>query len=305
MFWDFYSTSSSNNTVKNLTTNDTTSSFTYSGDIFIKSATAPDNDVSGYSNISHYLNITNNTPNSWIYINISYTNIFSSITDNSTIRIWKYSDNWWNAYATPEYVGNASQAGIDTINKYVYANISNFSSIFAPMGEKDPCNVVSSVTLSANLSCTTLNITSTGTLDTNGYNVSATSYTVINGTMHGRTGTHTLGPLTINSGGTYNASTGTNIFNGKVDVLNGGTFSSVSSAGTVWFNLNFTTNGSTYWKDSTIRFNGTFDCNLYFEAQDYANLTIDNSTISNSGSDTNTYNTYLHSGVNGVLNIED
>jgi parallel beta-helix repeat protein len=263
-------------------------------------------DQTGYSNISKYLNLTNTSANAWISLNISYTDIPSSIWDNNTLRIWKNSSGkWWNAYATPEYVGNASQAGIDTINKYVYANISNFSSIFAPMGEKDPCNVVSSVTLSANLSCTTLNITSTGTLDTNGYNVSATSYTVINGTMHGRTGTHTLGPLTINSGGTYNASTGTNIFNGKVDVLNGGTFSSVSSAGTVWFNLNFTTNGSTYWKDSTIRFNGTFDCNLYFEAQDYANLTIDNSTISNSGSDTNTYNTYLHSGVNGVLNIED
>jgi parallel beta-helix repeat protein len=71
--WDFYSaSSSSNNTVINLTTNDTNSSFTYSGDFSLKSVIGTNiPDPSGYSNISHYLDITNSSA-AWIYINISY-----------------------------------------------------------------------------------------------------------------------------------------------------------------------------------------------------------------------------------------
>ena len=58
--------------VINLTTNETTSSFTYDGDISLKSRTSPDDDPDGHVNISHYLNVTNYSAGAWIYINISY-----------------------------------------------------------------------------------------------------------------------------------------------------------------------------------------------------------------------------------------
>src|SRR3990172_8217039 len=67
--WDFYYTSNSiNNTVINLTMNPTVS---FTGkDIAIRAATVPANDPSGYRNISKYINATNNSADSWLYLNV-------------------------------------------------------------------------------------------------------------------------------------------------------------------------------------------------------------------------------------------
>jgi parallel beta-helix repeat protein len=130
-----------NNIIINLTTNDTTSSFTYYGNISLSSAVGINShDPAGYTNLSHYLNITNQSAGSaWVYINISYkdSDIPSSIIDNSTIKIWKNSSGqWWSG----TYVGSPN--GINQAGKYVYANITNFSSVYAPMGQtSQPLNV--------------------------------------------------------------------------------------------------------------------------------------------------------------------
>jgi parallel beta-helix repeat protein len=183
--WDFYSQSSAfNNTITNLTTNDTNSSFTYNGSIYLKSATGAGlTDPVRYSNISHYLNITNGTAGAWLFINISYTDsdVPALLTNTSTIQIWKYSSGqWWNS----TYVGTPDS--IDTTNKYVYANITNFSSIYAPMGSTTGGNVSGcrvlggggTYNLTANLSgisdSSCLNITvGDMVLDCKGYSISA------------------------------------------------------------------------------------------------------------------------------------
>ncbi|MDD5182065.1 MAG: NosD domain-containing protein [Candidatus Nanoarchaeia archaeon] len=100
--WDFYSayfdndgsiTYSTGNKIINLTTNNTVSSFTYSGDIYLRAATAPSGgDLGGYSNISHYLEITDGGYGSLIELNVSYldSDIPAAIANKSAIKIWKH-----------------------------------------------------------------------------------------------------------------------------------------------------------------------------------------------------------------------
>jgi parallel beta-helix repeat protein len=130
--WDAYSISSANNTVYNLTTKDTTSSFVYSGDIGIKSASAPAGDPGNYSSIGHYLNVTN-LSDSWVYLNISYSANDVANVQPSTLRMWKYSNGSWSQDLNTT---DPLASGVDVYANYVYANISNFGSIFAPIGEK-------------------------------------------------------------------------------------------------------------------------------------------------------------------------
>jgi parallel beta-helix repeat protein len=130
--WDAYLISSANNTVYNLTTKDTTSSFVYSGDIGIKSASAPAGDPGNYSSIGHYLNVTN-LSDLWVYLNISYSANDVANVQPSTLRLWKYSNGSWNQDLNTT---DPLASGVDVYANYVYANISNFGSIFAPIGEK-------------------------------------------------------------------------------------------------------------------------------------------------------------------------
>jgi PGF-pre-PGF domain-containing protein len=135
---DFYSSygNSVNNTVTNLTTNDTISSFIYDGSVHLKNSNGTGRpNPTGYSNISHYLELANGSlggANAWIFINISYkdSDLPPSITESS-LRIWKNSSGSWNQNLNSS--GNLV-SGVNTAANYVYANISNFSSVFAPMG---------------------------------------------------------------------------------------------------------------------------------------------------------------------------
>lgn len=126
--WDFYSENASNSTIINLTTNDTTSSFTYLGSIGLKDSQTKPSNPSGYSNISHYLNITNETA-AWMLLNISYRDSdwnTTPIMNESTLRIWKYNGTAWTQNGITTYP-------TDTSNNIVSANISSFS-VFAPLG---------------------------------------------------------------------------------------------------------------------------------------------------------------------------
>ena len=128
--WDFYSIDSINNTVLNLTVNTTTSSFTYK-DISIKSAISPDEIPADYKDLEKYMQITNLSSNSWIHLNISYTDsdVTSKNIDESTIRLWRFNGTW----QPPE-----TAATVNTVNtklNYVHSEISSFS-IFTLIGKE-------------------------------------------------------------------------------------------------------------------------------------------------------------------------
>ncbi|MEM4160159.1 MAG: NosD domain-containing protein, partial [Candidatus Micrarchaeia archaeon] len=124
---DFISLYSINNTYFNVTFNSsfypTKVSFTHNGSIKINSADAVPS--SGYYNVSKYLNITNSTP-AWVYINFTYSN--DTIGENETkLKLYRWDGSAWN-----EVPGS----GVDTDNKIVYGNITQFS-IFAPLAVAD------------------------------------------------------------------------------------------------------------------------------------------------------------------------
>jgi parallel beta-helix repeat protein len=135
--WDFYSPSGSlNNTVTNFDISSAIISFTFK-DISLRNGTSPGSDPSGYSNISKWINATNNSANSWLFLNVSYTHGDLGSVNESTLFIARNNGTWETD--TSKF---ASSYGNDTTNNYVYANITNFSSIFAPLGASSlPINV--------------------------------------------------------------------------------------------------------------------------------------------------------------------
>jgi parallel beta-helix repeat protein len=121
--WNFYSLSNSiNNTVVNLTINPTIS-FT-SKDVAIKSVSPAPPDDSGYQNISHYVNATNNSADSWLYLNVSYSDLDVTSVDENSLRMRRYSSGVWTTVPPPN--------GVNTAQNYVFSNITAFS-VFAPM----------------------------------------------------------------------------------------------------------------------------------------------------------------------------
>jgi parallel beta-helix repeat protein len=122
---DFYSTNSFSNAI-NFNLSSLLINFT-SKDIAFKPATNPGNIPQGYNHIGKFINITNNSADSCIYLNVSYKDDEVSGINESTLRIWKYNDSWYNCS------NFASECGVDTVNNVVYANITSFS-IFAPLG---------------------------------------------------------------------------------------------------------------------------------------------------------------------------
>ena len=132
-FADFYSEGGGlGNIITNLTTQQNLVSFT-SKDISLKGLTTAGVplDLSGYKNISKYLNITNNSATGWIYLNVSYDETFDVPLDvaESTLKLYRYNNTDWVLANT-----TSADNGVDTTNKVVYANITDFGSTFAPLG---------------------------------------------------------------------------------------------------------------------------------------------------------------------------
>ena len=122
--WDFYSTTNSlNNTVTNLNINSTIS-FT-SKDIAIRGTTASASDPSGYRNINKFVNATNNSADSWLFLNISYSNDDISGLSESSLKVWEYNGTTW--------LQVQGTNGVNTASNYAFANITNFST-FAVFG---------------------------------------------------------------------------------------------------------------------------------------------------------------------------
>jgi parallel beta-helix repeat protein len=119
--WDFYSEGNSYNNIATNFNIGFVINFT-AKDVALKnssSVTTPN----GYGNIGKFINATNNSVDSWLYLNISYDNPGYG----STIRIARYNGTWeTNCSAF------ANNCGVDATNKIVYANITKFS-IFSPL----------------------------------------------------------------------------------------------------------------------------------------------------------------------------
>jgi len=121
------------------------------GSISIDDVDNPPPNPLGWYNISKYVNITNIDGPGWLWLNISYSD--SDITkagiNESTLKIWKYSQGW------QEFDWNGSRV-LDEVNNIVGVNITSFS-IFAPLGQKigaKPDIIVSDITVNYNTPCT-------------------------------------------------------------------------------------------------------------------------------------------------------
>ena len=129
-YWDFHSGAASrDNTVKSLTIgvyHPTTISFTYYNGTAIKGDETPPPDPAEKINIGSgkYVNVTNVTADSWLFLNISYTDAdLGSVTEFS-LRMYR-----WNVTEWEEVLGS----GVNETGNYVYANVSSFG-LFAPFG---------------------------------------------------------------------------------------------------------------------------------------------------------------------------
>ncbi|MGB2841051.1 MAG: NosD domain-containing protein [Halobacteriota archaeon] len=127
----FYSDENShNNTVEDLTiSSSTTISFTYGQGIMIRGGTNPNSDPSGKENIGKFVNATNVTANSWLFLNVSYTDANISGIIELTLKMYNWSGTAWGVVSG---VNDVNEAG-----NYVYANITSFSQI-APFGDPKP-----------------------------------------------------------------------------------------------------------------------------------------------------------------------
>ncbi|NMX21536.1 hypothetical protein C5S30_03705 [ANME-1 cluster archaeon GoMg4] len=148
--WDFYSSADSqDNTVEDLTISSypTTVSFTYDNGIKIKGVTTPEPDPDGKVNVSKYVNATNVTTDSWLFLNVSYSDDdLPAGVQESSLRMWRYNGTSWTQVPDTN--------GVDTTGNYVYANLTEFS-IFAPLGGDPAVTTIPTATGTGNVTITT------------------------------------------------------------------------------------------------------------------------------------------------------
>lgn len=88
---------------------------------------APAADAGSYP-IGKYANISATSGNAFALLNISYLDADISGVSENSLRMAKHNSSW---YTNPAVF--ASSYGISITNNYVYANITSFGSIFAPL----------------------------------------------------------------------------------------------------------------------------------------------------------------------------
>ncbi|MEM3543230.1 MAG: LamG-like jellyroll fold domain-containing protein [archaeon] len=139
------------------------------------------NDPSDYYNIGKYVDITFTGESIWLFLNISYNESELGNVSESTLSLWKYNGTEW--FNCSQF---ASSCGVDTNNNIVYANITDFGSIFAPLGQEDttPPDIISGPNIST--TSTSANI-SWITSEPSNYTISisdgSTSWTISNSTF--------------------------------------------------------------------------------------------------------------------------
>jgi len=129
---DFYSDEGSrDNSIVDFTISSypTTISFIYEHGIGIKAVTVPEPDPAGKANIGKYVNVTNATADSWIILNVSYSDADVTNVEEDSLRLYRWTDTEW-----AEIAGSA----VNTAENYVYANVTSFSQIVAFGAPKTP-----------------------------------------------------------------------------------------------------------------------------------------------------------------------
>ena len=120
--YEFYSEESAHdNNIEDFTISSTTISFIYNTrGIGIKSVTTPEPDPEGKVNIGKYVNVTDVTGYSWILLNVSYRDADVTNVIEESLRLYRWTGADW-----AEIAGS----GVNTVENYVYANVTSFSQI--------------------------------------------------------------------------------------------------------------------------------------------------------------------------------
>ena len=91
-------------------------------------------DQPGYRNISQWIDTTNSSSaNNWIWLNFSYRPEDMGGMNENLLQVSRFNGTTWELN-TSKF---ATSYGVDNVSKVVYANITNFSSTFAPLGPGD------------------------------------------------------------------------------------------------------------------------------------------------------------------------
>jgi uncharacterized repeat protein (TIGR01451 family) len=131
--YDFYSDSDSHgNVIDDLTiaSYPTTISFTYDNGVALNGVDTAPADPPEMLNIAKYVNATNVKANSWTFLKVGYNESDIRNIDESSLRMWRYKDRTWT---------EVPESGVNTAERTVYANITEFS-IFAPLGSEKRFN---------------------------------------------------------------------------------------------------------------------------------------------------------------------
>ncbi len=128
--WDIYADQSYGNIMENESINGTIISFKFF-DVLINSSLPAEQVDDGYVDLHKYIRITNLSSDSWVDLNISYsdTEVKQYNLDESTIRLWRFNGTW----QPPEKAAVVND--VNTAANYVYSKINTFS-IFTLVGLK-------------------------------------------------------------------------------------------------------------------------------------------------------------------------
>jgi parallel beta-helix repeat protein len=135
--WDIYIVTSEGNefTENTLTGYPTTVTFQYAGDLALNGVTDAPPDPADYSNksIRKYVQATKLSADAWLLLHVSYTDddLLRIKVNESTLRLFRYDGE------AEEWKLVPAENDVNTVEKYVTANISEFS-LFAPMGVPRP-----------------------------------------------------------------------------------------------------------------------------------------------------------------------
>ncbi len=109
-------------------------SFTYYGDFEVDGVESSiPSDPTGYSNVSKYVNVTNQSAGAWVFLNVSYADADVPTGFNaSNVTVFRYSGGAWAQVA-----GSGANRGAPW--NYSHANLTAFSD-FAPMAGSGGAN---------------------------------------------------------------------------------------------------------------------------------------------------------------------
>jgi len=272
-FYAFYSDEDSHgNTIEALTiaSYPTTLTFTYDNGVSIKGVDIAPVDPAGKANIGKYVNAMNVTADSWIFLNVSYSDANVSGVDESSLRMWRYNGTDWEEVSLSN--------GVNMTGNYVYANITSFS-IFAPLGNPSG---------GLNCTCGDICVNETGWWrDGGAFN---TSSTPIQSAVNNATGGDTI----CVKDGTYHENVDVNTANLTIQSENGTANCVVSAANSSVHVFNVTANWVNITGFTVQNAIGNYTAGICLNATSHCSISDNNVT-------NNCYGIYLNSSSNTPL----